>query len=119
MRLIFPLTPHPLPLTPMTEFDVGAVDDFAENTITPRLAGEREVVVIRQDGEFYALPDRCTHAKYPLHDGELLEGELKCTYHGAKFSLETGRATLPAVKKIQLFSAEVREGRVYVTVQEE
>ena len=104
----------------MTEqaFDVGAVGDFAEDSITPRLAGEQEVVVVRQKGEFYALPDRCTHAKYPLHDGELLDGALKCTYHGAKFDLGTGRATLPAVKKIQLFGVEVREGRVYVTVRE-
>ena len=102
----------------MTEFDVGAVDDFAEDSIIPRLAGEQEVVVIRQDGKFYALPDRCTHAKYPLHDGELQDGALKCTYHGATFDLETGRATLPAVKKIQLFDVAVKGGRVYVTVQE-
>jgi len=99
-------------------FDVGPVEAFAEDSITPFELGDAEVIVIRQGGAFYALPDRCTHARFPLHDGELLEGKIQCAHHGATFDLETGRPTLPAIKKIQLFTADVVDGRVQVTLQE-
>jgi 3-phenylpropionate/trans-cinnamate dioxygenase ferredoxin subunit len=76
------------------------------------------VIVIRQGGEFFALPDRCTHQRYPLNDGELLEGKIRCVHHGATFDLHTGRPTLPAVVKIRLYQVDVVDGRVLVSVQE-
>jgi len=99
-------------------FDVGAVDDFPDDTITALTLGDADVVLIRQGGAFFALPDRCTHARFPLHDGELLDGKIQCAHHGATFDLHTGRPTLPAIKKIQLFTAETVDGRVRVTLQE-
>lgn len=104
----------------MTEtlHDVGAVEDFAEGTLTRVTIRDQDVVVVRQDGEFFAVPDRCTHARYPLHDGELLPGKIKCVHHGATFDLRTGRPTLPAVKKLRLFDATVADGRVVVRLQE-
>ena len=104
----------------MTEarFDLGNTEAFEENSMTPvEVAGE-ELLIIRQEGEFYALPNECTHAKFPLHDGELLEGKVKCQYHGATYDLETGRASLPAVKKIRLFTTRVENDTLYVTLQE-
>lgn len=104
----------------MTEtiHDVGSVDDFAEGSLTRVTIGEQDVVVVRQEGRFYAVPDRCTHARYPLHDGELLPGKIKCVHHGATFELETGKPTMPAIKKLRLFDATVADGRVVVTLQE-
>lgn len=99
-------------------FDVGAVDDFPDDTITALTLGDADVVLIRQGGAFFALPDRCTHARFPLHDGVLLDGKIQCAHHGATFDLHTGRPTLPAIKKIQLFTAETVDGRVRVTLQE-
>lgn len=102
----------------ITRTDVGAVDDFAEGSITAMMVEGIEIVLIRQDGAFYALPDQCTHARFPLHDGELLPGKIKCAHHGATYDLHSGRPTLPAVKKIRLFEAVEDGGRVYVTVQQ-
>ena len=98
--------------------DVGAAEDFAEGSVTALTVEGQEIVLIRQEGCFYALPDRCTHARFPLHDGELLDGAIKCAHHGAKFDLRTGRPTLPAVKKIRLYEVEVKDGRVEVLLQE-
>ena len=99
-------------------WDVGAVDDYADETITGLVLGDSEIVVIKQAGEFYALPDRCTHQRYPLNDGELLDGKIRCVHHGATFDLHTGRPTLPAVVKIRLFTVDVIDGRVLVRLQE-
>ncbi len=99
-------------------FDVGASEEFPEGSITARVVGDAEIVVIRQGGELFALPDRCTHQRYPLSDGELEDGKIRCLHHGATFDLHTGKATLPAVKKIQLFQAFEANGRVIVSLQE-
>jgi len=99
-------------------WDVGGVDDYADETITGLALGDAEIVLIKQEGAFYALPDRCTHQRYPLNDGELLDGKIRCVHHGATFDLHTGRPTLPAVVKIRLFTVDVIDGRVLVRLQE-
>ena len=99
-------------------FDVGSVDDFPEGSITAHSVNGADIIIVRQGGEFFAMPDRCTHQRYPLHDGELLEGKIRCVHHGATFDLQTGRPTLPAVMKIRLFTVEVEEERVLVRLQE-
>ncbi len=101
-----------------TRYDVGSASEFGEDSITAVTVEDQELVVIRQEGRVYAVPDRCTHAKYPLHDGELLDGKIRCVHHGATFDLETGRPTMPALKKLRLFGAEIEDGRVYVTLQQ-
>ncbi len=106
-------------LTSDGRFDVGAVEAFSEDSINAFTLGEDAVIVIKDSGNFYALPDRCTHARYPLSDGELTgDGRIRCTHHGATFDLETGRPTMPAIVKIRLFQAHVEDGRVLVSLQE-
>lgn len=104
----------------MTEsfIDVGAVTDFPEDTMhAVEVAGEA-VLLVYQNGQFYALADRCSHREYPLHTGELLDGAVKCEWHGAKFNLETGKGTIPAIKKVRLYSVRLSGERVLVSVQE-
>lgn len=103
---------------PQGRIAVGRVEDFTEGSITPLTVAGQEVVLIRQHDTFYAMPDRCTHANFPLHDGELLPGVLKCIRHGATFDLVSGRPTLPAVKKIRLYDTQVEDGTVYISYQE-
>jgi 3-phenylpropionate/trans-cinnamate dioxygenase ferredoxin subunit len=103
----------------MTDFiDVGAVADFPDNTMHPVEVEGEAVLLVHQNGQFYALADRCTHREYPLHTGELLDGAVKCEWHGAKFNLETGKPTIPAVKKIRLYETRVEGDRLLVALQE-
>ncbi len=101
-----------------TRFPAGKTSDFAEDSITAVELGGQELVIIRQGGEFFALPDRCTHERYPLHDGELLDGKVKCIKHGATFDLRSGRATMPAIKKIRIFDTLVEGDELFVLMQE-
>lgn len=97
---------------------VGKVSAFADNSMTPVEVAGREVLVVYQGGKFYALEDRCTHDNGILHDGELLEGAVKCGRHGAKFDLTTGKPTLPAVKKVRLYETLIEGDTLYVKYQE-
>lgn len=97
---------------------VGKVGDFADNSMTPFEVAGREVLVVYQSGAFFALEDRCTHDNGILHDGELLQGAVKCGRHGAKFDLASGKPTLPAVKKVRLYDTQIDGGILYVKYQE-
>ena len=111
---------HGSVLTTMTETftDVGATTDFPEDSMRALEVAGEAVLLVHQAGQFYALADRCSHREYPLHTGELLDGAVKCEWHGAKFNLETGKGTIPAIKKVRLYQARVEDERVFVSVQE-
>lgn len=75
------------------------------------------VVLANVDGTLCALRDQCSHEDYPLSDGELEDGEVVCIYHGARFDACTGaRKALPAVRPVQSFPVEVRDGEIFVDV---
>jgi 3-phenylpropionate/trans-cinnamate dioxygenase ferredoxin component len=95
---------------------VGSASSFADDSLTPLLVAGREILVIRHGGRFHAVPDQCTHARYPLHDGSLDDGALVCCHHGARFDLETGRPTLPAVKPLARYRVDVEGDDVFVTL---
>jgi nitrite reductase/ring-hydroxylating ferredoxin subunit len=48
------------------------------------------VAIWRVGEEFFALEDRCPHAGYPLHAGELDGCVVRCPLHGWDFDLRTG-----------------------------
>jgi nitrite reductase/ring-hydroxylating ferredoxin subunit len=75
------------------------------------------IVLANVDGTVCALRDQCSHEDYPLSDGELDGDEIVCMYHGARFDACSGaRKTLPAVRPVDRFPVEIREGDVYVDV---
>lgn len=101
-----------------TRVEVGLTESFPEGSITPVTVAGQNLAIVCQGGEYFAMPDRCTHAKFPLRDGELTDGRIKCVHHGATFDLRTGRPTMPAVKKLRLFETAVEQDRLIVVLQE-
>ncbi len=95
---------------------VGSVADFSDESLTALEVGGQELVLVRHQGAWYAVPDRCTHARYPLHDGSLDDGAIVCCHHGARFDLETGRPTMPAIKPLARYPVEVEGDALYVTL---
>lgn len=73
------------------------------------------VVIANVDGDLYALEDRCSHEDYPLSDGEIEGTEVECIYHGARFDVCTGRATMmPAIRGVKTYDVEVRRTEIYI-----
>lgn len=96
---------------------VAAVADVPDRGLMAVEAdGERIVLVSTGNGAYYALKDRCSHADYPLSDGELLDdGRLECQYHGAKFDVESGRAVaLPAIRPVKTYDVKVEDDAIHV-----
>ncbi|MFC6592512.1 non-heme iron oxygenase ferredoxin subunit [Deinococcus lacus] len=95
----------------------GKADDWAEGEQRAVTVGEDSVVVIRYEGQFYALKNLCTHQAVPLLGGEVADGKIACEKHGGKFELSTGKArALPAVKPVKLYQVTLEGGSVLVGV---
>jgi 3-phenylpropionate/trans-cinnamate dioxygenase ferredoxin component len=78
--------------------------------------GKRIAVCHSEDG-VYAIDDRCTHDNGPLGEGELLDGEIECPRHGARFDIKTGKALcLPAVGAVATYDVELRNGEIWIGI---
>ena len=72
-------------------------------------------MVVRDGEAWHAFPDRCTHAKRPLSDGEFVAGVVTCIYHGATFDLRHGgAATMPALRPLACHAVTVEGDEVFV-----
>ncbi|MDN5893227.1 MAG: non-heme iron oxygenase ferredoxin subunit [Nocardioides sp.] len=81
--------------------------------------GDLEIAVARENDDFYAVQDLCSHAAVALSEGEVADCMIECWLHGSTFDLKTGKATvLPATEPISTFAVEVRDGDIYVDVSE-
>lgn len=51
-----------------------------------------KIALYNVNGKIYATDAECTHMKGPLCKGKVLQGRfVQCPWHGATFSLETGK----------------------------
>lgn len=97
---------------------VGNLDEIMPGTARVVEVGGQSIALCRvEDGELYAIENRCTHDDGPLGEGELEGDRIECPRHGALFDVTTGRAvTLPAIGRVRCFAVSVNDGRVQVEV---
>lgn len=101
---------------PTTEWtDVAALADLpADKPVGAKAAGV-PVVLVRRGDEIYALSGTCVHAGGPLAEGTLVDGSLRCPWHGSVFRLSDGRVQRgPATFAEPAWRVRVSEGRVQV-----
>lgn len=99
--------------------DVAPVEDIAEGTARVVYLNGQQVALFCAGGKFYALSNRCSHARGPLSEGELFIGDdaclVTCPWHYAQFDLETGKVVDGvASAPVPTYQVEVRDGIVYV-----
>ncbi|HWF80376.1 MAG TPA: non-heme iron oxygenase ferredoxin subunit [Streptosporangiaceae bacterium] len=57
------------------------------------------VVIVKSDGEIFALDEFCTHEDVSLADGEVYDHTVECWLHGSCFDLRSGKPTGPPASK--------------------
>ena len=97
---------------------IATPDQFINGRLVTKVEGQKTPILVLLVGEeVFAISDICTHDKNPLSDGPV-EGEIiKCSRHGAKFNLRTGKATLPAPRPVKAYKAKLEEGRVWLELE--
>ncbi len=100
-------------------FRIALVNDIAPGE---RLLFELEgypIVLFRLGDTFIATGDVCTHDAGPISEGEIIDEEIVCPRHGARFNLKTGKViSFPAVEDIPVYPVRLADGFVEVGLSE-
>ncbi|MBO9665476.1 MAG: FAD-dependent oxidoreductase [Bdellovibrio sp.] len=93
-----------------------SIDLIKEGEMLLGHVGDKGVLLVKVDGEIYAVGSHCTHYGAPLNDGLLVGHTLHCPWHHSTFSVKTGEALkAPALVPISCWSTEVRDDKIFVT----
>ena len=86
----------------------------------------QQIALFNVDGRLYAISNRCSHARGPLSEGEVLcdDGNGRCTvrcpWHYARFDLATGQVVEGvASAPVPTYAVEVRDGKIFIGRQRE
>jgi NADPH-dependent 2,4-dienoyl-CoA reductase/sulfur reductase-like enzyme/nitrite reductase/ring-hydroxylating ferredoxin subunit len=79
-----------------------------------------DILLVRLDGEFYALGAHCTHKGAPLKKGRLEGDRIICPWHDAHFDARTGKMLEPPARDcLEQFDCRVEDGEVIVRSKKE
>ena len=80
------------------------------------LEGE-EILLVKHNGEYYAIAYLCSHAEFGLEGGQLQDGCIVCPYHGAEFCLKDGSVqSPPAFEPIKSYPLKVEDNAIAVAL---
>jgi len=96
---------------------VARLEDVPEGGLKGIDVDGTKIVLAESGGEIFALYDECSHEEFPLSEGEVVDGQVECILHGARFDLRTGKPkALPAVRPVRAYECRVENGEILVRV---
>lgn len=101
----------------MVWIDSGVPRGDPRTSVVATVSG-RSVLLVRADGMWWAVDNRCSHADCTFEtDGEIDGTTVICNCHGSEFDLRTGDVLAPpADAPILSYSTRVANGRVEVDI---
>eukprot|EP01087_Luapelamoeba_hula_P024783 TRINITY_DN9552_c1_g1_i1.p1 TRINITY_DN9552_c1_g1~~TRINITY_DN9552_c1_g1_i1.p1 ORF type:complete len:560 (-),score=73.13 TRINITY_DN9552_c1_g1_i1:71-1750(-) len=95
---------------------VGLVTDLQDGQMKEVEVEEGlKVLLIKEDGQFKAIGNRCTHYGAPLKNGALSHGQIRCPWHGGCFNTNTGDIEdFPGLDCLETFSVRIDGPNVLV-----
>lgn len=98
------------------EENVCDILDLAENEMKEFVIDkDKKILLIKQNGKFHAIGDKCGHYGAPLVMGSLGENRIRCPWHGACYNLETGDIEdFPGLDGIPCYKVRVVDRQVKV-----
>jgi len=97
---------------------------LAVNEVSPGQMKSVEVdghplLVANVGGEFYAVRNRCGESPLPLEFGELKGAELRCSWHGCRYDIRSGKRLDDGgepTDRLAVFPVAVEDGEIRVAV---
>ena len=92
------------------------LSDLQENTPVKVELNGKDLCVVRQRNEVFAIDDICSHAEASLSEGDVTPGKIECWLHGAEFDLRSGEAlTPPAIAPVATYSVTIEGESVKIS----
>ena len=92
----------------------GTVEEIEAAGQAVVTVGSAPVLVLCNDGRFFAVDNRCPHMGFPLHQGDVRDGILDCHWHHARFDITCGATFDPWADDVDCYAVNVKDGVVYV-----
>jgi len=105
----------------VSQFTKACAESEIEEGKTKVISIENKpVILVKADGEIYALEGICSHDGGEFGaDEKVIDGQIECPRHGARFDIRTGEATrMPAIVGINRFDVKIEDGDIYVAIDE-
>ncbi|NJN29013.1 MAG: Rieske 2Fe-2S domain-containing protein [Cyclobacteriaceae bacterium] len=99
---------------------IFASEERAANTLTenkPQLvvANGKRICLVKHEGKYLAVSDRCTHNGESLSKGKVNHlGEIICPWHGHQFNLKSGREIHERSADLECFPIKVEQSGFYL-----
>ena len=96
------------------------ISQAKEALISKRIASEPIMLYRKLDGEIVAMEDRCCHRQAPLSLGTKEGDDIRCGYHGIKFSAEgrcleiPGQSIIPDNAYVRTYPVVIRDSWIWV-----
>lgn len=96
----------------------AATSDLPSGSVRVFQVNGRSIALANLNGTYYAVDNLCTHDNGPLGEGSLVDGDIECPRHGARFDVQTGAVrALPAVRPVRTYPVQVEGDEVRVDVE--
>jgi 3-phenylpropionate/trans-cinnamate dioxygenase ferredoxin subunit len=97
---------------------VCSIDEIKEGEVYPFDIKGKELMLVKYNGNVYALDRICTHQYADLSMGFVSEGEIVCPLHLARFRLTDGIVTNPPADiPLNTYNIKIDGGVVYINVK--
>lgn len=96
---------------------VAAVDTLDDGMpVSVCLENGDAVCLVRVNDEVFALANSCSHADFPMSDGDMVDDYvIECCLHGAQFDVRTGAVLEPpADEPLGTYEVRIDDGAVLV-----
>jgi nitrite reductase/ring-hydroxylating ferredoxin subunit len=95
------------------------------------LVGDRKILVLNQENQYYAVDSACPHLKLSLKKGKIVGGNIVCPWHRSAFDLSSGEAkdwtpwppvvgkamaAVSPAKPLTVYATRVEDGNLMVDV---
>ena len=98
---------------------VGTVEEILDGERLFIEIDGKPIVILKIDGEYYAIGDVCSHDEGPVGEGNVEGFEIICPRHGARFDIRSGKAVaLPAFVDIPAYPVRITGDQIEIGIPE-
>ncbi len=102
----------------MDKIPVATLEELNDGPKVVR-GNNHNIVVFADEGQCYAVDNRCPHMGFPLDRGTVKDGILTCHWHQARFDLNSGCTFDLWADDVLKFTTWVDDGQVFVAADPE
>src|SRR5919108_639824 len=97
---------------------IGTLEELKHKGYLSVTVQGHDIVLFYQEGEVYALDNRCPHMGFPLSRGSTKDGILTCDWHHARFDIKTGGCFDLWADDVPVFAVNVIDGNIFVRIEQ-